>query len=530
LDFNYLLHFQMKLFMKNIHVNYITILLLAVLMAGGTGCKKWLEKIDVDPSNLSPDTYYTLPAHAEAAIAAAYAQTRFINGGAGIFANNFSMLEMVTGTAKTETGQNTDLNNLLGLSYNGDNVFVVNWWNGPYSVIAQANLVLQKVPGITPMDAAQKKKILGEARFLRAWAYFYLVRLYGDVPLITEPVKVDVATSITPGRTSKDSIYTQIVNDLKEAETAGLAWTDATGRVSMGTVKAELAEVYLTMAGFPLSKGAAYYKLAADKAKEVITSGSFSLFANYSDLHSIATENKGEFLFELQYLGGVADNPNQGILLPNFKDVSAYGTEIGSTVPTLQFYQSYEAGDRRAVDRQGFFYTSYYSGGSGALKNLSAPYIFKFFDVIAHGTAGTPGTAVSSLNMPNLRYAQVLLTYAEAQNEADAAPDITAWNGLNAIRTRAQLTTPALATFTKATFRDAVLKERWHEMAYEGVTWFDMIRLRKVYKESTNGFDNFTGHVFPDNLAVLADKHLLFPLPTVEMQNNPNLRPQNTGY
>src|SRR3954470_19946792 len=137
--------------MKGIKISYINYVLLLIIIAGSTACSKWLERRDEDPSNLSPESYYTLPAHAEAAIAAAYAQTRFINGGAGIFANNFSMVEMVTGTAKTETGQNTDLNNLLGLSYNGDNVFVNNWWNGPYSLIAQTNLVLERVPGINPM-------------------------------------------------------------------------------------------------------------------------------------------------------------------------------------------------------------------------------------------------------------------------------------------------------------------------------------------------------------------------------------------
>lgn len=503
-------------------------LLFLAVMISGTGCSKWLESKDVDPSNLSPSTYYTIPAHADAAIAAAYAQTRFINGGAGIFANNFSMLEMVTGTAKTETGQNTDLNNLLGLAYNGDNVFVNNWWNGAYSVIAQTNLVLQRVPDINPMDAAQKKRILGEAQFLRAWAYFYLVRLYGDVPLITSPIDAG-SPKLFASRTSKDSVYTQIVNDLTAAEAAGLPWTDATGHASMGAVKSELAEVYLTMAGQPMNKGAAYYKLAADKANEVIKSGSFSLFTNYFDLHNAAQENRGEHIFEIQYLSGVSDNPNQGILLPNFKAVSAYGTEIGSNVPTLTFYKSFEAGDLRAVDRQGFFYTSYYDEGSGALKDLSAPYIYKFFDVVANGTSGVKGTATSSLNWPNIRYAQVLLSYAEAQNES-GGPNQDAWNALNAIRTRAKLTTPALGTFTQASFRDAILRERWHELCYEGVTWFDMIRTRKVYNEATNGFDNFVGHKFPENSSVLSEKQLLFPLPTAEMQNNPNLRPNNPGY
>lgn len=502
-------------------------LLLAVAAITFSSCTKWLADTDIDPSNLSPETYYTTPDQAEAALAAVYAQTRFINGGAGIFANNFSMLEMVTGTAKTETGQNTDLNNLIGLSYNGDNVFVANWWNGPYSLIAQANLVLQKVPGITPMDEAQKSRILGQAKFLRAWAYFYLVRLYGDVPLLLEPVNA-TSPDLFPSRTPAETVYNQIVADLTEAENSGLPWTDQTGRVSLGAVKAELAEVYLTMAGYPLNKGAAYYKLAADKAKEVIQSGSFQLFENYLDLHSLSTENRGEHIFQIQYLSGVADNPNQGVLLPNFKDVSAYGTEIGSTVPTLQFYESFEEGDLRTVDREGFFYTHYYSGGDGPLKDLSAPYIFKHFDIVANGTFGVKGTASSSLNWMNIRYAQVLLTYAEASNEAEGAPNEMALDAVNQIRGRAEL--PLLESMSQADFRIAVWRERWHELCYEGITWFDMVRLRKAYNEATNGFDNFVGHKFPDSGSVLEEKHQLFPLPTVEMQNNPNLKPQNPGY
>ncbi|OQP61979.1 carbohydrate-binding protein SusD [Niastella vici] len=515
--------------MKICKINPLYIFLICVVALTAGGCKKWLVRVDNDPSNLSPDNYYTLPGHADAAIAAAYAQTRFIGNGAGIFANNFSMLEMPTGTARTETGQNTDLNNLLGLSYNGDNVFVANWWNGLYSVIAQTNLVLDKVPGIT-MNDAKKKQVLGEAMFLRAWSYFYLVRLFGDAPLLTTSIFQATDPRVYSPRTSKDSIYTQIITDLKAAEAAGLPWTDAGGRTSLGAVKSLLAEVYLTMAGYPMNKGTAYYQLAADKANEVITSGQFSLFPDYMSLHDESKENMGEQIFEIQYLGGVANNPNQGVLLPNFKDVSAFGTEIGSTVPTNQFYNSFEAGDLRTVDRQGFFYTSYYSGGNGALVSLGAPYIFKHFDIGANGTAGKAGSATSGLNWMNLRYAQVLLTYAEAQNEAGSGPTQPALDALKAIRTRAGLTTGALGSFTQASFRTAVWKERWHELCYEGVTWFDMVRLKKAYNETTNSFEDFTGHKLPESGAVLADKHLLFPLPTYEMQNNPNLRPQNPGY
>ncbi|WP_316780942.1 RagB/SusD family nutrient uptake outer membrane protein [Pedobacter antarcticus] len=502
-----------------------TLILLAVIVLGGS-CKKFLD--EQDPSNLTPDTYYTIPEHAEAAVAAAYAQTRFIGNGAGIFAANFSMLELVTGTAKTETGQNSDLNNLVGLSYTGDNLLVRNWWQGLYSVIAQTNLVLERVPGINPMDATRKNQILGEAKFLRAWSYFYLVRLYGDVPLILTP-QTATSENFYPTRTSSEEVYNQIIKDLKDAEEAGLPWTDKSGRANKAAAKSLLSKVYLTMAGFPLNKGAEYYKLSSDKALDVINNSGINLFPKYADLHNLADENSGEHIFEIQYLATVQGNPMQQLLLPNFKDVSAYSDEIGSTVPTVQFYNSYEAGDLRAKDREGFFYTSYYSGGNGPLKQLNAPYIFKHFDLVANGTLGVAGTTQSDLNWPQIRYADVLLVYAEAQNRADGSPNAKAYEAVNAIRTRAKLA--PVAGLNQAQFENAVLKERWHELCYEGVTWFDMIRLRKAYNEATNSFENFVGHKFADNATVvLGEKHLLFPLPTVEYRNNPNLRPQNPGY
>jgi hypothetical protein len=505
---------------------HISTLVLFAIMVFGTSCKKFLE--ETDPSNLTPDTYYTIPEHAEAALAAAYAQTRFIGNGAGIFVANFSMLEVVTGTAKTETGQNSDLNNLVGLQYNGDNLLVRNWWNGLYSVIAQCNLVLERVPAIAPMDEVRKAQILAEARFLRAWSYFYLVRLYGDVPLITKPQTTE-SEDFLPQRKPTEEVYALIVDDLTQGEAAGLPWLDASGRASRAAVKSLLAKVYLTMAGQPLNKGAEYYRLAADKAKDVIDNAGISLFPTYGDLHSLTQENKGEHIFEIQYLASVAGNPMQQLLLPNFKNVSAYSDEVGSTVPTVQFYNSYEPNDLRAKDREGFFYTSYYDGGSGALKPLNAPYIFKHFDVVANGTSGTVGTTQADLNWPQIRYADVLLTYAEAQNRADGSPNAQAYAAVNAIRTRAQI--PVLAGLSQTAFEEAVWRERWHELCYEGVTWFDMVRLRKAYNETTNGFEEFVGHKFPDNpTIVLAEKHLLFPLPTAEMRNNPNLTPQNPGY
>jgi starch-binding outer membrane protein, SusD/RagB family len=506
-------------------------LILCFLLLTNLGCKKFLE--EKDPSNLSPEIFYTLPDHAEAAIAAVYSDTRFYGGGAGIFSSNWQLIEAVTGTSTTETAQNSDLNNLYSLVYDGNTGHVINWWNGLYKVIAQANLVLNKVPPIPQMDTVQKTRILGEAKFLRAWAYFYAVRLWGDIPLITEPQNI-YSPDFKPTRTSQEEVYKLIVEDLISAEGSGLAWMNSNGRVSLAAVKSQLAKVYLTMAGQPLNKGAAYYKLAADKAWEVISYANshpaeINLFPTYGEIHSVANNNKLEHIFELQYVSSVAGNPMEN-MFPNFKPVSAYGANgTGSTVPTLSFYKSYETGDLRAKDQEGYFYTSYYKDGSGAPFDLGAPYIFKHFNVVAFGAPGIKGTKQNSLNVPMIRYAEVLLIFAEAQNEV-GGPTQEAYDAFKRIRDRAKLATPDLGTFNQASFREAVWRERWHELCYEGITWFDMVRLRKVYNETTNGFDNFVGHINKSSNQPLQEKHLLMPLGVQEMLNNPNLKPQNPGY
>ena len=487
------------------------------------------------PSNLTPDNFYSIPDHAEAAIAATYADLRFMGGGAGIFSSNWQLLEALTGTSTTETAQNSDLNNLYGLVHDGNTMHIRNYWNGLYRVIAQANQVIEKVPAITPMPEAQKKSIIGEAKFLRAQAYFTAVRLWGDIPLITKPQSA-TSEDFLPTRTPKEQVYDFIVKDLTEAEAAGLPWMNVSGRVNQAAVKTQLSIVYLTMAGFPLSKGATHYKLAADKALEVITYAnanptSINLFPTYSEVHRENLKNRVEHLFMLQYNNsiGVGGNP-MGNMFPNFKPINYNGPGgTGSTVPTISFYNSYEPGDLRTKDQEGYFYTSYFTNGNGAKFELNAPYIFKHFNTIANGTSGVAGTRNDNLNVPVIRYAETLLVYAEAQNELGTiTPE--AYASLKKIRDRAKLETPAIGTYTQDSFRKAVWKERWHELCYEQITWFDMVRLRKQFNPITKSFDEFVGATNLSSNQKLQQKHLLLPLPTQEMLNNPNLTPQNTGY
>jgi hypothetical protein len=225
----------------------------------------------------------------------------------------------------------------------------------------------------------------------------------------------------------------------------------------------------------------------------------------------------------------VASNPLDNYY-PNFKAVTYNGQGgTGSSVPTSAFYKSYEAGDLRAKNQEGYFYTSYFTNGTGAAFDLGAPYVFKHFNIAANGGPGIVASKRNDLNVPQIRYAEVLLIYAEAQNEV-ASGTQDAYDAFKRIRDRAKLTTPGIGTFIQTSFKEAVWRERWHELCYEGITWFDMVRLRKVYNETTNGFDDFVGHVNKSSNQPLQAKHLLFPLGVQEMLNNPNLKTQNPGY
>jgi hypothetical protein len=511
----------------NNRIGHISKVFLCVaLLFGVSGCSDFLD--ENDPSNLTPESFYTQPKHADAAIAAVYTSARFFGDGAGIFSSNWQLLEAPTGTTTTETAQNSDLNNLYSLTYDPNTGHIQNWWRGLYIVTANANLVIDNVPKIT-MDEAQKTKVIAEALFLRAWAYFYAVRIWGDVPLILHP-QTSTSEDFFPSRTPQAEVYNQIVADLALAEQGGLPWTDKSGRVSQSAIKSLLSKVYLTMAGHPLNKGAEYYALAATKSKEVIdNAGTIALFDTYKKVHDQALKNTVEHIFSLQYNFDVAENPMTN-MFPNFKPVTYRGPSgTGSTIPTQDFYNSYDPGDLRTKDQEGYFYTTYYTNGDGAPFSLGAPYIFKHFNITANGTSGVKGTAKDNLNVPMIRFAEVLLIYAEAQNEV-SGPDAAAFDGYKKIRDRAQLVTPALGTFTKETFREAVWRERWLELCFEGITWFDMVRLRKVYNHTTKGFDDFVGHVNLNSNQALQEKHLLFPLTKAEMVNNINLTPQNPGY
>jgi hypothetical protein len=492
-------------------------ILCGALLLFGTGCEKFLE--EPDRSNFTLENYFTKPEHAESVVNAIYESLRPVRGDVTPWAGAaWLMLEFQTGLANTEYGQAVNSINVRNLVNTADNNYSNVHWVSSYLGIGNANLAIAKIPGIA-MDETQKKKSLGEARFLRAYYYYNLVRIFGKVPLITAPVNL-TSPELYPEPASEEEIYNLIVADLLEAEASGLPFTDPSGRVTLGAVKSMLSSVYLTMAGFPLQKGADYYQKAADKANEVITANQYTLFASYDDLHNEEVENKGENIFMVQFEAFIMPSYWQSIITPYNQGISTYADETGSLFANKEFIDSYEPGDKRTQEKQ-FYYKSYtLSEDRSKSIDLGAYYIYKHFDVKANLS-----TTSSGLNWSIMRYAEVLLTYAEAANEV-GGPSAAAYEAVNKIRRRAEL--PELTGLSKEQFREAVWRERWHELSFENVTWFDMVRLRKAFNAKTKGFDNFVGHQFSYG-PVLKDRELLFPIPTSEIRNNSKLV-QNKGY
>jgi starch-binding outer membrane protein, SusD/RagB family len=490
-----------------------------IVIAFASGCTKFLE--EKDRSNFTSDNYFTNATQAESSVNSAYSGVEAIYSGNYGFAGGLApwlMLEFATGYANTELGEAVENRWVRTLTNSSDNQEGKVWWEQSYKALANVNLAIAKIPGVT-MDETKKNQLLGQARFLRAFYYYNLVRIFGKVPLIIAPVDLD-SPDMYPFQATEDEVYAVIVEDLKIAEASGLNYTDAAGRVSLGAVKSLLASVYLTMAGYPLQKGTSYYQLAADKAAEVIASDKYSLFSSFNDLHIPANKNKGENIFQAQYTALIYPSYWQSAIVPYNKGISVYDGQGGAIFAEVPFLDSFESGDKRAEEKQ-FFYKFYtLKADRTDTIDLGNTYVYKLFDVVANES-----TASSGLNWTIMRYAELLLIYAEASNEI-SGPTEASYEAVNKIRRRALL--PELAGLTKDEFREAIWKESCHELCFEDKTWFNMARTRKAYNVTTGNIVDLLGYQFISG-AVYAEKDLLFPIPTSEMNSNKNLI-QNKDY
>lgn len=388
---------------------------------------------------------------------------------------------------------------------NSDANLMISTWRNYYSAINRANLVLSKLESADPAVVTNRDRHIGEAKFLRAFAYFDLVRIFGDVPLNTAPTSIEAG--YTKVREKADKIYEEvIIKDLMDAEAklpAKYTGIDV-GRATKGAAKAILGRVYMTRKDFVKAEA---------KLQEVTTSG-YSLLANYNDLFDYSKdEHHSEYIFDIEYQDGNlgAGSGFSNKFLPKSANSAAetfYGIKGGAgeqNTPTLALFDSFDPKD----PRRDVTVAKGYTDNNGAFQGFLqiATFTKKYL-------APTNSLNDSKVNWKVIRYADVLLMYAEALNE-NGKTDI-ALTYLNQVRTRAKM--PAYTTMTKDELRTNIYKERIYELSMEGVRWFDLAR--------TNRLESVMGPLG------LKPFNALFPIPLVEIQiiNNPSILPQNPGY
>ncbi|MBS1664327.1 MAG: RagB/SusD family nutrient uptake outer membrane protein [Bacteroidetes bacterium] len=501
--------------------NYYKYISLALLIVSLGSCKKFLEE---KPSNfLRPGFTITSSKEAQALVNGCYTNLSGLATGqpASYGGNTYNLMEFMTGKANSDLGQ-TGFNTFLSLTYGTTSFYVDTWWQQMYLGIGATNNALSSLSNMDPtvMPDSAKKNMLAQAHALRALYYFYLVRLYGAVPKVTDvPKDLNLNLPRTPAKAIYDSI---IIPDLLFAESSTLRWQDNTGYLSKGAIDAILADVYLTYAGAAINGGNQYYAESAKRSKAVIDNGGYSLFPNYTDMINPGNKNKGEFIFQVQYAASAnVTNPLVPLTVPNYSGISKYADEYGSVWPTDQFIASFPAGDKRTQEKQ-FFYTSYASIKTNTPVVFKNHYIYKWFDSTA-----IRNTAKADLNYTLYRLADVYLLYAEASNRAEGSPNSDAIKYVNAIRARASLT--PIGAMSQSDFEHEVWLERYFELCFENKMWFDMIRTKKVHNDVSGNWDDFVGHRTVFNATFTANQ-LLFPLPKKETDINPKLLPNNPGF
>ena len=487
----------MNNFKSNIAVKSFMLGLVALITLI-TSCKDALiEK----PKSLAVEVFYNTPSEVEAGVNAIYAPLR-------------TVIPEYTATLECQSdfayGRGSWEPLSLYQGFNDANITrVIPFWNGFYTAIRNANLVIRNAPKGSDISQADITKYLAESKFLRALTYFQLVRNWGSVPLRTEANMDDRDLA----KSSPSEIYDFMVADLIAAE-AGLPDNGAAlGRPTKWAAKTLLADVYLQVGK---------YAEAAAKSNEVIQSGKYSLVRvnTVADIQNnlfgptLLTSTEEVFYFKYSRLANqgnyflfIVNHPSTGL----YNITGAYAVYSDRTNP---IYVNWNSADlRKSLFNNVNF-------GLGANTLVTAKYSDKA--AISNRGAGN--------DHPLYRYADVLLIYAEAASRAENSVSAAALEALNKVRRRAYKFDPAVpssvdytaADYASTPFLDLVMKERVYEFNFEGKRWLELKRTGRASE-----------FVMANKGKTIAEKHLLWPIPIGELDYNQALDPatdQNPGY
>jgi hypothetical protein len=470
-------------------------LLLVTLTFAASSCGE--SFVDLTPQDLIPVTeFYRTESDIRAALTGTYGNLRGIYGSFWLFGEVASDNTQSFPESEVSTGE------FDKLTWRPTSNPIANAWNDAYRTIAGCNIILAQIPNVTMTDALRTQYI-SEAKFLRALMYFNLVRLYGDVPLVLTEIKSET-DAYEYARTPASEVYAQIEKDLLDAEKAlPVKFTGVNlGRATAGAARSLLGKVYLQQKKWALAEA---------KLAEVVTAGTYKILPNVTDVFGVGKDNNEEVVFAVQYISGgfgegnsyahqFAPQPSGTTIV----SVSASSHNMG----TQDLYDAFEQGDLR---RNAFM---------GMFRNGNSTYYWsrKFIYNITQNNEGEN-------DWPVLRYADVLLMYAEALNN-NGKTDL-ALTQLTSIRKRAGLA--ELKGLTAANTQLAIEKERRVELCFEAHRWHDLIRWGKevstmqAFKDKYRTLDPAVA-----NMSVTPERRLV-PLPFREISLNPKLT-QNPGY
>lgn len=495
------------------------ILLVVSCCITGPGCSKFLDK--QIQGVYSANQFYTSSNAAIQAVDAAYVQLTFSNATNNplwVFGDIAS-----DDAASGNPGASADASTIDNFSFTTTNSHLTNEWGNFYEGITNCNLVLANIPSIA-MDTALRSRILGEARFLRAWYYFSLVNIFGEVPIVLTPLTP--AEMQVPQSPVKQIYETVIESDLKAALNvlpAGYTGADV-GRATSGAAAALLAKAYLYQQKWDSSL--IYSNI-------VINSGRYSLMSVYSQNFDGLHKNNQESIFEVQMLGG--QNPNVGNALNQWFAPQVVGGYY-CNAPNANFVNEFEQTAKGVYDPR----LDYTVGRDSMLWNNGAIYLSAWSPQTGYLTrkhqqplSVSPIIGQGSCNYTYIRYADVLLFNAEALNELGQTS--AAILPLNQVRKRARESyiydislsgfgtipaglLPSVSAISQSQVRTAIIHERRMELGFEFHRFFDLIRygnnpaLGPGYVNTSINRDGVTGFSYT--------KNSVFPIPQSERDIN----------
>ena len=517
-----------------------------------TSCHDYLTEIE--PGTTLLGDFFTSTAAAEQNVTACYVPLMWEYN--NTYLPEWFIGDIVSDDALKGGGSTSDMADAYDMENwrtTSQNTLLLDFYRAQYQGIARCNLAIKYINNMEvgideEFTQEMKNRLLGEAYFLRAYYYFRLVRVYAGVPITTEVI--DNSDKWGVPRSSVEEVYNLIISDLTQAnaylQLRSMMTAEDLGRATKGAAQAMLLKVNLYMASPYWNKqltqdAATYYAAAKQWGDSIITSGEYSLCPNYEDNFTLAGENGEESIFEIQYMEVPWGDYGEGFgfTAGSFTQIlmrsrsSLIGGGWGFDHPTQNLYNEFESNDLRRdvailnpadslieTPSVEIYLGSRYLNNKYGMYRDPADQGGGYGKWALHASRGP-------LNNRQIRYADVLLMYAEACIESgDAA---TALTYINQVRQRVGLAAIAAAD------RTALRHERRVELAMEGHRWFDLVRWEGVAGNGLKAhMDAYKTTEHPDAQShiqeFVAGKHEIFPIPQEEIQLNPTEMKQNPGY